>query len=99
VDCNQSVVLLSRGSGKSPDVIAARFARGDNDDSCLLRFRAATGTPFPRAEEFMHDERVIAHGVARALSLRHDIVGFFICCFAAPNRFRGRVAYGRNVNR
>jgi hypothetical protein len=56
VDCNQSVALLSRNFGKSPSVIAARFARDDEDDSCLLPFRAATGTPFPRAEEFMHNE-------------------------------------------
>jgi hypothetical protein len=71
VDCNQSVALLSRNFGKSPSVIAARFARDDEGDSCLLPFRAATGTPFPRAEEFMHNERVIAHSVARTLSLRH----------------------------
>jgi hypothetical protein len=99
VDCNQSVALLSRGSGKSPSVIAARFAREVEGDSCLFRIVAATGTPFPRAEEFMHNERVIAHGAARTLSLRHAIEGFFICCFAAPERFRARVTYCRNVNR
>lgn len=60
-----------------------RLARSDDDDSCLLPCRAATGTPFLRAKEFMHNERVIAHGVARALSLLRDIVCFFICCFAA----------------
>ena len=58
-----------------------RLARSADDDSCLLQFRAATGTPFLRAEEFMHNERVIAHGVARTLSLRDDIVRFFVCCF------------------
>jgi hypothetical protein len=99
VDCNQSVALLSRGLGKSPSTIAMRLARSDDDDSCLLRFRAATGTPFLRAEEFMHYERVIAHSAARTLSLRHDIVRFFICCFAASNRFCARVTYCRNVNR
>jgi hypothetical protein len=80
-------------------MIAARFAREVEGDSCLLRFVAATGTLFARAEEFMHNERVIAHSVARTLSLSHDIVGFFICCFAASARFRARVAYCRNVNR
>ena len=76
-----------------------RLARSDDDDSCLLLFRSATGTPFLRAEEFMHYERVIAHGVARTLSLRRDIVRFFICFFAVSNRFCARVTYGRNVNR
>jgi len=75
-----------------------RLARSHDDDSCLLQFRAATGTPFLRAEEFMHVERVIAHINARTLSLPHDIVRFFICCFAAWNRFRARVTYCRNVN-
>jgi len=74
-----------------------RLARSDDDDSCLLPFRVATGTPFLRAEEFMHNERVIAHSIARTLSLRDDIVRFFICCFAAWNRFRARVTYCRNV--
>jgi hypothetical protein len=83
VDCNQSVALLSRDFGKSPSAIVLRLARSDDEDSCLLAFRAATGTPFLRAEEFMHNERVIAHGIARTLSLRHDIVRFFICCFTA----------------
>jgi hypothetical protein len=99
VDCNQSVALLSRGSEKSSSVIAAHFAREVEGDSCLFRIVAATGTPFPRAEEFMHNERVIAHGAARTLSLRHDIEGFFICCLAAPEWFHARVTYCRNVNR
>jgi hypothetical protein len=99
VDCNQSVALLSRDYRKSSDVIAARFARDDEHDSCLLPFVAATGTLFPRAEEFMHDERVIAHGVARTLNLPRDIGGFFICCFAASNPFLAAVTCGRNVNR
>jgi len=59
-----------------------RLARSDDDDSCLLRSRAATGTPSLRAEEFMHYERVIAHSVARTLSWQRDIAPFFICCFA-----------------
>jgi hypothetical protein len=83
VDCNQSVALLSRAFGISQDAIVMRLARSDDDDSCLLRFRAATGTPFLRAEEFMYNERVIAHRIARTLNLPHDIVRFFICCFAA----------------
>src|SRR4029077_1284964 len=62
VDCNQSVALLSRGFGISQSAIVMRLARSDDDDSCLLPFRPATGTPFLRAEEFMHYERVIAHG-------------------------------------
>ena len=99
VDCNQSVALLSRGFGKSPSAIVMRLARSDDDDSCLLPFRAATGTPFLRAEELMHNERVIAHSIARTLNLQHDIMCFFICCFAASNRFRARVTYCRNVNR
>jgi hypothetical protein len=64
----------------------------------LLAFGAATGTPILRAEEFMHNERVTAHAIARTSSLRDDIVRFFICCFVAPNRFRARVTYCRNVN-
>ena len=80
-------------------MIAARPARDDEHDSCLLPFLAATGTPFSRAEEFMHNEGVIAHGLARALSLPRGIVRFFICCFAASNRFRASVTYCRNVNR
>ena len=80
-------------------MIAARPARDDEHDSCLLPFLAATGTPFSRAEEFMHNERVIAHSIARTLNLRHRIVSFFICCFVASNRFRAPVTYCRNVNR
>jgi hypothetical protein len=99
VDCNQSVALLSRHFGKFPSVIVASIARGDEGDFCLLRFDAETGTPFPRAEEFMHDERVTAHSAARTLSLPHHIAGFFICCFAASDRFYARVTYCRNVNR
>jgi hypothetical protein len=83
VDCNQSVALLSRASGISPGAIVVRLARSDKDDSCLLPFRAATGTPFLRAEEFMHNERVIAHSIVRTLNLPHGIARFFICCFAA----------------
>jgi len=98
VDCNQSVALLSRDSGKSLSAIVMRLARRDGDDSCLLAFHAATGTPFLRAEEFVHNERVIAHSIAWTLNLRHRIVSFFICCFAASNRFRARVTYCRNVN-
>jgi len=99
VDCNQSVALLSRAFGISPGAIVMRLARSDDDDSCLLAFHAATGTPFLRAEEFMHNERVIAHSIARTLNLRHRIVSFFICCFVASNRFRAPVTYCRNVNR
>jgi hypothetical protein len=58
-----------------------------------------TGTLAPRAEEFMHNERVIAHSLAWTLNLADHIAGFFICCFAALNRFRARVTYCRNVNR
>jgi hypothetical protein len=83
VDCNQSVVLLSSRLRNIPKRDRVRLARSADDDSCLLPFCAATGTPFLRAEEFMPNERVIAHGIARTLSLRHDIVRFFICCFAA----------------
>jgi hypothetical protein len=99
VDCNQSVAILSRDCGKSPDGIAAPFARDNKHDSYLLPFLAATGTPFSRAEEFMRDERVIAHSIGRTWSLPHGIVRFFICCFAASNQFRAPVTYGRNVNR
>jgi len=91
VDCNQSVALLSRDFGKSPSVIAACFARDDESDSCLLPFGVATGTPLSRAEEFMHNERVIAHSVARTLSLRHHIVRFFyllLCCTTSVSRRR-----------
>ena len=99
MDCNQSVALLSRDSGKSLSAIVMRLARRDGDDSCLLAFHAATGTPFLRAEEFVHNERVIAHSIAWTLNLRHRIVSFFICCFVASNRFRAPVTYCRNVNR
>ena len=78
--------------------IEMRLARSDDDDSCLLPFRAATGTLFLRAEELMHNERVIAHRIARTLNLQNDIICFFICCFAGSNRFRARVTYCRNVN-
>jgi hypothetical protein len=47
----------------------------------------------------MHNERVIAHSLAWTLNLADHIAGFFICCFAALNRFRARVTYCRNVNR
>src|SRR5215471_1564428 len=99
VDCNQSVAILSRASGISPSAIVMRLARSHDDDSCLLRSRAATGTPFLRAEEFMHNERVIAHSVARTLSWQRDIAPFFICCFAHQIGF-ARVSHsGGNVNR
>jgi hypothetical protein len=80
VDCNQSVALLSRSSGISRSAIVMQLARSHDDNSCLLPFCAATGTPFLRAEEFMPNERVIAHSMGRTLSLRHDIARFFICC-------------------
>jgi hypothetical protein len=76
-----------------------RLARSDDDDSCLLRSRAATGTPSLRAEEFMHYERVIAHSVARTLSWQREFAPFFICCFAHQIGF-ARVSHsGGNVNR
>jgi hypothetical protein len=42
-----------------------------------------TGTLAPRAEEFMHNERVIAHSLAWTLNLADHIAGFFyllLCC-------------------
>jgi hypothetical protein len=62
-------------------------ADGDDGDSCLLPFRAATGTPFLRAEESMHYEGVISHAVAQALSWQNDIATFSICCLLSQYRF------------
>jgi hypothetical protein len=84
---------------KSYYAVIARFARASVSDSCLLRGAMRTGTLAARAEELMHNERVIAHGLARTLNLTDHIASFFICCFAALNRFRARVTCCRNVNR
>jgi hypothetical protein len=68
---------------KSYCALIARFARAGARDSCLLRRALTTGTLAPRAEEFMHNERVIAHSVARTLSLLDRRGGFFYlfpCC-------------------
>jgi len=68
---------------KSYCAVIARFARAGVGDSCLLRRAMTTGTLAPRAEEFMHNERVIAHSVARTLNLADHIAGFFyllLCC-------------------
>lgn len=68
---------------KSYCAVIARFARAGVSDSCLLRRAMTTGTLAPRAEEFMHNERVIAHSLARTLNLADHIAGFFyllLCC-------------------
>jgi hypothetical protein len=61
---------------KSYCAVIARFARAGASDSCLLRRALTTGTLVPRAEEFMHNERVISHSVARTLSLQDRCADF-----------------------
>jgi len=68
---------------KSYCAVIARFARAGVSDSYLLRRAMTTGTLATRAEEFMHNERVIAHSPARTLNLADHIAGFFyllLCC-------------------
>lgn len=68
---------------KSYCAVIARFARAGVSDSYLLRRAMTTGTLAARAEEFMHNERVIAHSPARTLNLADHIAGFFyllLCC-------------------
>src|SRR5262249_26056108 len=58
-------------------------------DSCLLALAAATGTLVTRAEEFMHNERVIAHSRARTLSLApHTRCFFYLLLRCTKSLFR-----------
>src|SRR5262249_12518589 len=89
VDCNQSVALLSRRWGKSHSAVIVRLARGIARDYCLLPLAAATGTLVTRAEEFMHNERVIAHSRAGTLSLApHARCFFYLLLRCTKSLFR-----------
>jgi hypothetical protein len=74
---------------KSYCAVIARFTRVGASDSCLLQHAMTTGTLAARAEEYMCDERVIAHSIARTLNLADRVAGIFyllLCCTKSLSR-------------